>query len=100
MVVLFIQAKLDNPTKPRRILDTRDRNEAVDPNYTPLTSIEEIRELFAAQKYWSKNDLAHGYYSIRIEEDSEPHPSFLTYMGYYYSRIIQQGDRNAPATMV
>jgi len=38
-VVLFIQAKGYDPTKARRILGARDRNEAVDPNHTPLPSI-------------------------------------------------------------
>jgi len=84
----------------RRILDARDRNEAVDPNHTPLPSIEELMELVAARKYWSKIDLADGYHNIRIEEDSEQHSTLLTHMGYYRSRIMQQGDRNAPATMI
>jgi len=87
-VVLFVQAKRDDPTKPRRILDARDRNEAVDPNHTPLPRIEELMELVAARKYWSKIDLADGYHNIRIEEDSEQHSTFLTHMGYYRSRIM------------
>jgi len=57
-------------------------------------------ELVAARKYCSKIDLADGYHNIRIEEHWEQHSTFLTDMGYYRSRIIQQGDRNAPATMV
>jgi len=81
-------------------LDAWDRNEAVDPNHTPLPSIEELMELVAARKYWSKIDLADGYHNIRIEEDSEQHSTFLTHMEYYRSCIMQQGDRNAPATMV
>jgi len=99
-VVLFMQAKRDDPTKPRRFLNTRDRNEAVVHNHTPLPSIEELIELVAARKYWAKIDLADGYHNIRIEEDSEQHSTFHTHMGYYRSRIMQQGDRNAPATMV
>jgi len=56
--------------------------------------------LVAARKYWSKIDLADGYHNIRIEKDSEQHSTFLTHMGYYRSRIMLQGNRNAPATMV
>jgi len=59
-VVLFVQAKRNYPTKPRRLLDARDRNDAVDPNHTPLPSIEELKELVAARKYWCKIDLADG----------------------------------------
>ena len=53
-----------------------------------------------ARKYWSKIDLADGYHNIRIEEDSEQHYTFLTYKGYYRSRIVQKGDPITPATMV
>jgi len=56
-------------------------------------------ELVAARKYWSKINLADVYHNIRIEEDSEQHSTFLTHMGYYRSRIMQQGERNTPATM-
>ena len=57
-------------------------------------------ELVAAWKYWSKIDLAAGYHNIRIEDNSEQHSTFLTHIRYYRSRIMQQGYRNAPATMV
>ena len=57
-------------------------------------------ELVAARKYWSKIDLADGYHNIRIEENSEQHCTFLTHMGYYRSRIMQQNECNAPATIV
>jgi len=57
-------------------------------------------ELVAAQKYWSKIDLADRYHNIRIEEDSEQHSTFLIHTEYYCSRIIQQGDRNVSATML
>ena len=57
-------------------------------------------ELVPTQIYWSKIDLADGNNNFRIEEDSEKHPTFLTNMGCYRSRIMQQRVRNAPATMV
>ena len=37
--------------KHRHVLDPRDRNNAVEPNYTPLPNIEELIELVANQKY-------------------------------------------------
>jgi len=79
-VVLFVQAKRDDLTKPSRLLDARNRNNAVDPNHTPLPTIEERMELVAARKYWSKIDLADGYHNIRIEGDSEQYSTFLTHM--------------------
>jgi len=59
-VVLFIRTKRDDPTKPRPILNARDRNEGVDHNHTPLPGIKQLMELVAARKYWSKIDLADG----------------------------------------
>ena len=69
-IALFVQAKRDDPIKPQRILDYRDRNDAMDPNLTPLPSIEKLMELVAAGKYCSKIDLADGYHNIRIKEGS------------------------------
>jgi len=92
-------------TQPRWSLQTAalpgpmDWNEAVDPNHIPLPSIEELMELVAALKYWSKINLAHGYHNIRIQEDSEQHATFFTYMRYYHMHIMQQGDRNTLTTM-
>ena len=50
-VVLMILAKWHDTTKPRRILDPRDQNEGVDPNHTPLPSIDELMELVAVRNY-------------------------------------------------
>ena len=49
--VLFVQAKQANRIKVRRILNARDRNEAVDYNHTPLPSMGELMELVAVWKY-------------------------------------------------
>jgi len=42
VVVLFIQSKWDDPTKPRRILDARDTVDAGYSNNTPLTRFKEL----------------------------------------------------------
>jgi len=57
-------------------------------------------ELVAAPKLWTKIALADGYHNIRIEEDLAQHSTYLIHMGCYRSRIMQQGDPNAPATIV
>jgi len=86
-----MQAKQADPIKPWYILDARDWNNALELNHIPLSRMEEIMNLVAAWKYWRKIDLADGYYNIRIEEDSKQQSIFLTHMGYYESRIMQQG---------
>jgi len=72
-----------DPSKPPRILDARDRNEGVDPTHTRLPSIEDLMELDAAWRYWSKIDLADGYYNSRIEEDLEQYSTFLITHGIF-----------------
>ena len=52
-VVLFVQAKWDDPTKPRHILDARDRHDAFNTNHRPLPRIEELRELVASVHHGS-----------------------------------------------
>jgi len=42
-----------------------------------------------ALKYWSKIDQVDEYHNMAIEKDSEQHSTFLTYMGYYRSRLMQ-----------
>ena len=36
---------------------------------------------------------------MRIDSESEKHTTFLCHTGHYSSRVIQQGDCYAPATM-
>jgi len=65
-VVLFIRVQGDKHTKPRRLLDARDQNDAIDSNNIFLPRIEKLMELVAAQKNQRKMDLADGYHNIRI----------------------------------
>ena len=54
-------------------------------------------------RMWRGNrvtDLSDRYHNIRIDPDSEKHTTFLCHMGHYRSRVMQQGDCNAPPTMV
>ena len=45
-------------------------------------------------------DLRDGYLNICIDPDLEKHTTFLCRIGHYRSHLMQQGDSNAPATMV
>ena len=100
VVVMFTQPKRDRHKEPRFLLDCRPRDAVTTRNHTPLPNIEEAIEFVAARPWWSKIDLTDGYHNIRIDPDSEKHTTFLCHMGHYRSRVMQQGDCNAPATMV
>ena len=86
--------------EPKFLLDCRPRNAVTIRNHTLLPNIVEAIEFVAARPWWSKIDLTDGYHNIHIDPDSEMHTTFLCHMGHYRNRVMQQGDSNAPATMV
>ena len=65
-----------------------------------MYAVIEAMEFVAARPLWSKTDLTNGYYNTRIDSDSEKHSTFLCHMGHYLSRVMQQVDHNATATIV
>ena len=44
--------------------------------------------------------MTNTYHLIRIEPEEEQYSIFLTEFGYLNSRVMQQGDCNAPVTMI
>ena len=99
-VVMFTQPKHDDPSKPRFLLQAQPRNMWVEPNHTPMPDIKLILEEVGTCDFVSVADLKDGFHNIRMDENSEQHTIFICYMGQFRSRVMQQGDRNAPATMV
>ena len=67
---------------------------------TPLPTIDEIIDFMANKPFRSKLDLTDGYHNIGIEPESVQHSTFLTPRGYFNSQVMQQGDCNAPTTMM
>ena len=97
---MFCVAKRDQPDKPRFVTDCRLRNPAVSKKQTPLPNIDKLIELVAAYPVWSKIDLADGYFNISVEESWEKWKTVLTTRGNMRSRVMSQGDCNAPGTMM
>ena len=62
--------------------------------------MDELLNWLAQQKYISKLDLVDGYHNVRHTEESEKHSTFLCHLGYFRSRVMQQGDCNALATIM
>jgi len=43
-------------------------------------------------------DLSNGYYNLRISLEYAKHTAFKTPFGVYRTRVMHQGDKNAPLT--
>jgi len=66
----------------------------------PMPSINQIIDWLASKKFKSKLDLTDGYHNIRHHPDSVKHSTFLCHIGKFDSLVMQQGNCNAPATML
>jgi len=65
-----------------------------------MPSINQIIDWLASNRFKSKLDLTDGYYNIRHHPDSVKHSTFSYHMGKFDSLVMQQGNCNAPATMM
>lgn len=82
----------------RTVIDARQRNDNTIKDVTPLPDQEVIREDIARARYRSKIDLADAYKQVRVRLQDVDKTAFATIAGTYISKIMQQGDCNAPAT--
>ena len=80
--------------------DCRPQNVFRNRNHTPLPDIQQGMEFVAARPLCTKIDLRDRYQNICIDTESEVHITVLCHMGYYRSRVMEQGDSNVPATIV
>src|SRR5690606_10352353 len=97
---MMVIAKTSDPTKARFIHDLPARNAQTILDRTPMPDQDAIRNAVARAKYRSKIDLSDAYHQIRINPKHEKHAGFRTPWGVYNSRVMQQGDKNAPPTMM
>ena len=82
----------------RTVIDARQRNDNTIPDVTPLPDQEAVRNDVARAEFRTKIDLSDAFEQIRVRPDQEPHTVFATIYGNMYSRTMQQGDKNCPAT--
>jgi len=95
---MFIIPKMDDPSKQRYIHDLVKRNEETElqPALTPSQSL--VRNAVATQPFKSKIDISDGYHLIRFHPLHKKYTALSTPYGIYRTRVMQQGDCNAPAT--
>jgi len=91
--------KMDDPSKPRYIYDLVKRNEETELQPALIPSQSPIRTTVATHPFRSKIDISDGYHTIRVPPPHEKYTAFSTPYGTYRTRVMQQGDCNAPATI-
>jgi len=95
---MFVIPKMDDPSKPRYIHDLVKRNEETELQPALIPSQSLIRNAVATHPFRSKIDISDGYHTIRVPPPHEKYTAFSTSYGTYRTRVMQQGDGNAPAT--
>ena len=65
-----------------------------------MPRMEHIIDFVGSRPSRSKLDLTDGYHNIRIHPESVKDSTFCCHMGKFDSLVLQQGDCNAPATMM
>src|SRR5258705_4176979 len=97
---LFMTGKIDKPEEARFLHDLVDCNKNTYPDKTSIPNIPSIIRTIARHPYRSKIDLTNAFYEVRIKPEHEKYTSFSTPFGTFRTRVMQQGDCNAPATMM
>jgi len=98
-IIMFTQPKKDGK-KARFLVNCIPRNLKTHKDRMPMPGINQIIDWLASKKFKYKLDLIDGYHNIRHHPDSVKHATFSCHMGKFDSLVMQQGDCNAPATMM
>ena len=84
--------------KLRAVVDKRSVNDNTVKDLTPFPDQNLIRRDFARAKFRSKLDMTDAYEQVRVVPEHINRTAFATPMGCFISKVLQQGDCNAPAT--
>jgi len=95
---MFVIPKMDDPSKARYIHNLVKRNEETELQPVLIPSQSLIRNAVATHPFRSKIIISDGYHTIRVHPPDEKYTAFSTLYSTYRTRVMQQGDCNAPAT--
>ena len=98
-ILMFTQPKKDGK-KGRFLLNAVDRNKAVRDTIIELPDTRIIIDWMAKFKFRAIMDVIDGYDNIRLYTDKEKYSTFSCSEGLFNTRYMQQGDKNAPVTMM
>ena len=82
----------------RLTIDYRKVNNATLPDPYPLPRIDDIIARLAKNKFFSKIDLANGYYQIKMHRDSIKFTTFISEFGKHEYLAMPMGLKNAGST--
>ena len=82
----------------RLVVDYRRLNAVTVPDPYFLPRIEDKLERMAWTQFYSKFDLARGFYQVPLEETDRDKTTFLTPFGKFRFKVMPFGLRNDPAT--
>ena len=84
--------------KLRMVFNLHMQNDNMEKDISPFPDQDTIWHDVACAPYRSKLDMSEAYEQIRIRSEDVPRTTFSTIFGTFVSRVMQQGDCNAPST--
>ncbi|GAA5979967.1 hypothetical protein JCM11641_008248 [Rhodosporidiobolus odoratus] len=95
---MFAVPKHD-PSQARFVINLKPRNANTVRTASPIPDMRQVRANLASHPVRSKLDFKKAYEQIRLNWESVERSGFVTKNGTFISRVMQQGDCNAPDTM-
>jgi len=84
--------------KLRMVFDLHQQNDNTEKDVSPFPDQDVIQHDIARAAYRSKLDMSEAYEQIRVRPEDVPKTAFATIFSTFVSRVMQQGDCNAPLT--
>jgi len=90
--------KIDKPDEARFLHHLGAQNDNTYDDPPNISDQSNIINAVANAKFRSKIDLSDGYHNLHIIPEHEKHTAFETPFGVYRTRVMHQGNKNAPST--
>ncbi|GAA5977291.1 hypothetical protein JCM11641_000055 [Rhodosporidiobolus odoratus] len=88
-----------DPSEARFVINLKPRNANTRKRISPIPDMKGVRSRLGVHRYRTKLDFKNAYEQICLALESVAKSGFVTPSGTFVSRVMQQGDTNAPDTM-